>query len=311
MGKIANREIHDDAPRRFTLRDAFHALRPYQWTKNLLVYVALLPTIRLERLNWLIPATLAFVCFSLVASCAYLVNDLLDLQADRRHPRKRRRPIAAGLLPLQYVVKISLALLVAGFAIATQISAVFAGILFVYMAGSLLYTFWLKRVPLLDTLVLAGLYTIRILAGAAAINVVPSVWLISFSMFFFLSLALAKRYSELVEMQGASRSGEIPGRGYLADDLNTLMSQGSAGGYTAVLVLALYINSPMVHEQYRHPEMIWLICPLVLYWINKLWLNSARRQIKEDPVVWALGNRVSRGIVAVCILLLLMARLLP
>jgi 4-hydroxybenzoate polyprenyltransferase len=275
------------------------------------VYVALLPTIRLERLNWLIPATLAFVSFSLVASCGYLVNDLLDLPADRRHTRKRRRPIAAGLVPLQYVVKISLALLVAGFALAARISAAFTGILFVYLAGSLLYTFRLKRVPLLDTLVLAGLYTIRIVAGAAAIKVVPSVWLISFSMFFFLSLALAKRYSELVDMQGASRIRETSGRGYVAEDLNTLMSQGSASGYMAALVLALYIDSPIVHEQYRHPEMIWLICPLVLYWINKLWLNSARRQIMEDPVVWALRNRVSRGIVALCIILLLTARLLP
>jgi 4-hydroxybenzoate polyprenyltransferase len=311
IGKIANREILDDSPPRFALRDAFRALRPYQWTKNLLVYVALLPTISPERMNWLIPATLAFVCFNLVGSCAYLVNDLLDLPADRRHPRKRRRPIAAGLLPLEYVVKISLALLVAGFAIAARISVVFTGILFVYLAGSLLYTLWLKRIPLLDTFVLAGLYTIRILAGAAAINVEPSLWLVSFSMFFFLSLALAKRYSELVEMQGASRSGGIPGRGYIAEDLNTLISQGSASGYTAALVLVLYINSPTVREQYRHPEMIWLICPLILYWINKLWLNAARHQIKEDPVVWALRNRVSRAAVALCIILLLMARLLP
>ncbi|MEP6779845.1 MAG: hypothetical protein ABJC26_08150, partial [Gemmatimonadaceae bacterium] len=172
------------------------------------------------------------------------------------------------------------------------------------------YTFWLKRVPLLDTLVLAGLYTLRILAGAAAIAVIPSVWLLSFSMFLFLSLALAKRHSELIEME-ANTSSTIPGREYRAGDLHILISQGSASGYSAVLVLALYINSDTVRAQYRHPEVIWLICPLVLYWINKLWLNSQRREIYDEPIVWAIRNRVSRGIAIVSVLLLLLARWLP
>ncbi|MEO7362032.1 MAG: hypothetical protein ABI120_17000, partial [Gemmatimonadaceae bacterium] len=185
------------------------------------------------------------------------------------------------------------------------------GVMAVYAILTLLYSFWLKRAPLLDTLVLAGLYTLRILAGAAAISVVPSVWLLAFSMFLFLSLALAKRHSELMEMQDSTNRELIPGREYRAGDLMVLISQGSASGYSAVLVLALYINSDAVRAQYRHPEVIWLICPLVLYWINKLWLNSQRREIYDEPIIWAMRNRVSRGIAILSVVLLLVARWLP
>jgi 4-hydroxybenzoate polyprenyltransferase len=311
LGQVANREELDGPSRRVAPMDYLHALRPRQWAKNVLVYVPLLATISMTRLNWFVPASLAMLCFCLVASCGYLLNDLSDLAADRRHPRKRFRPTASGRVPLQHVVAMVPALLAAGFLIASLISALFAAALFLYLGGTVLYTFWLKRVPLLDTFVLAGLYTIRIFAGAAAIQVVPSVWLISFSMFFFLSLALAKRYSELVELENTHQEGTIPGRKYQVEDLRTLIGQGSASGYAAVLVLALFIDSPMVREHYRHPEIIWFICPLVLYWINKLWLNSVRRQIKDDPVVWALRNRVSRGVAALSVALLLMAKWLP
>lgn len=311
LGQVANREQHDLSVPHSGFGAYVRALRPHQWVKNLLVYVPLLATINMSHLEKFIPATLAMLCFSLVASCAYLLNDLFDLGADRRHPRKRLRPIAAGKVPLQHAGAMIPALLIAGFLIAFRVSALFAGVLFIYLVSTVLYTIWLKRVPLLDTLVLAGLYTIRILAGAAAIVVVPSVPLISFSMFFFISLALAKRYSELVEMEGTDEEWTIPGRRYQTEDLNTLISQGSASGYVAVLVLALYIDGAAVRQQYRHPEIIWLICPLVLYWINKLWLNSARRQIKDDPVIWAFRNRVSRGIAALSVALLLLARWLP
>lgn len=309
--RVANREPNSDWRRSVKISDYLRALRPHQWAKNVLVYVPLLATLSVDPFDHFIPATLALVCFSLVASCGYLVNDLFDLGADRRHPRKRLRPVAAGRVPLQHAMAMIPALLVAGFAIAAQVSALFTAVLVVYLVCTVLYTLWLKRVPLLDTLILAGLYTIRILAGAAAIHVVPSGSLVSFSMFFFLSLALAKRHSELVEMEGTVQEGTIPGRRYQTEDLNTLISQGSASGYAAVLVLALYIDGPMVRQQYRHPEIIWLICPLVLYWINKLWLNSARRQIKDDPVIWAFKNRVSRGIAALSVALLLLARWLP
>ncbi|MDQ6831744.1 MAG: UbiA family prenyltransferase [Gemmatimonadota bacterium] len=314
VSQVTNRAAMHDVPARAMwsrLREYLRALRPHQWVKNVLVYVPLLATTSLEHLDKFVPATLAAVCLCLVSSSGYLMNDLIDLGADRRHPRKRLRPIAAGTVPLQHAMAMIPLLLITAFAIASRISLLFSGVLLLHLVCASLYTFWLKRVPLLDTLVLAGLYTLRIFAGAAAIMVVPSVWLISFSMFFFLSLALAKRHSELVELQGTDNDGAIPGREYQTEDLGTLISQGSASGYSAVLVLALYIDSTQVRQQYRHPEIIWLICPLVLYWINKLWLNSARRQINDDPVIWAFKNRVSRGIAFLSVVLLLLARWLP
>lgn len=286
-------------------------IRPHQWVKNVLVFLPLLAGIDATRLHLMVPASLAFIAFSLVASAGYVANDLYDVSADRRHPRKRMRPIASGAVPSNHALALIPLLLLAGFVIAYKISNLFMLVLFVYLVGTSLYSFWLKRVPLLDAIVLAGLYTTRVLAGAAAISVVPSPWLLSFCMFFFLSLALAKRHSEMLETDDTDLPGMIPGRGYRPHDLSTLISLGSASGYAAILVLALFIDSSAVRLQYRHPELIWLICPLALYWISKLWLNSARHEIKVDPVIWAITNRVSVAIAALSVLLLLLARLLP
>jgi len=311
LGRVANLERMHQTPSGVALASYLRALRPHQWAKNLLVFVPLLATLDVANLRPVLPAVLAFIAFSLVASAGYLLNDLFDLRADRRHPRKRLRPLASGAFTIKNALVAIPALLLAGFVLAARISGLFVAVLLLYCVCTGLYTFWLKRVPLLDTLVLAALYTLRILAGAAAIVVVPSVWLLSFSMFFFLSLALAKRHSELIEMEGGEESHGIPGREYGREDLSTLIAQGSASGYAAVLVLALYIDSSAVREHYRHPEVIWLICPLVLYWVNKLWLNSQRKQINDDPVIWALKNRVSRAIAMLSVLLLLLARWLP
>ena len=310
LHRVSNLQPFHEAPAASSLMAHWRALRPTQWVKNLLVYVPLLAVFKATQLPSFLPATLAFIAFSLVASSVYLTNDLADLSADRLHARKRLRPLAAGTVPIKHALFMIPALLLAGFAISVFVTPLFVVILGLYAVVTALYSFWLKRLPLLDTLVLAGLYTLRILAGAAAIFVVPSVWLLSFSMFLFLSLALAKRHSELIQME-PNTSGAIPGREYRSGDLQILISQGSASGYSAVLVLALYINSETVREQYRHPEIIWLICPLVLYWINKLWLNSQRREIYDEPIVWAIRNRVSRGIAIVSVALLLLARWLP
>lgn len=311
LGGVGNLDPVQYTRRQFSLAAYLRALRPHQWVKNLLVFVPLLATFDGRYFGTVFPAFLAFVSFCLVASGGYLLNDLVDLGADRRHPRKRLRPLAAATLPLPHALLIMPVLMISGFLVAAQISLLFLGLLLLYCIGTGFYTLWLKRVPLLDTLILAGLYTQRILAGAAAIVVEPSVWLVSFSMFFFLSLALAKRHSELREMERTTRPGSIPGREYRPEDDSTLISQGAASGYAAVLVLALYIDSPGVRENYRHPWIIWLICPLVLYWINKLWLNSQRREIEDDPIVWAFRNRVSRGIAVLSVALLLLARWLP
>lgn len=287
------------------------ALRLHQWVKNILVFVPLVATWNFDTWESVAQSLLAFFAFSLVASGVYIVNDLLDLRADRRHPRKRFRPFACGDIPLAQGLAVVPLLLLLGFAVALTLPPWFAPLLAIYYLSTSLYTFWLKRVPLLDTIVLAGLYTLRILGGAAAIEVAPSFWLLAFSMFFFLSLAMAKRHSELVELDDVHSEEAIPGREYRPEDLSTLISQGSASGYAAVLVLALYIDSPGVREQYSHAEIIWLICPLLLYWINKLWLNSQRREITDDPIVWAVTNRVSRAVAVIAVVLLLLARLMP
>jgi 4-hydroxybenzoate polyprenyltransferase/phosphoserine phosphatase len=311
LGELANLELVIEAAPDSRFASYLRALRPVQWVKNLLVFVPLLATLESATASAFARSFGVFFAFGLVASSVYVLNDLLDLSADRQHPRKRRRPWAAGLLPLQHAFALIALLLSSGVALAWLVSPLVAALLAFYWLCTNLYSFWLKRVPLLDTLVLAGLYTIRILTGAAAIGVVPSVWLLSFSMFFFLSLALAKRHAELLESGDGTTERAIPGRGYRPEDLTVLVSQGSASGYAAVLVLALYIDSGGVREHYRHPEVIWLICPLVLYWINKLWLNSQRREISDDPVIWALTNRVSRAIAVLSLGLLLVARFLP
>jgi 4-hydroxybenzoate polyprenyltransferase/phosphoserine phosphatase len=292
------------------------AIRVHQWIKNTLVFVALLASHRVTDVDAVVRVVAAFVAYGLCASGVYLLNDLIDLKADRTHPRKKHRPLASGALSIRSALIFMPILFTSAFVLAIAISPLFAALLLTYCVVTNLYAFWLKRVPILDTIILAGLYTLRILAGAAAIPVVPSFWLLAFSMFFFFSLALAKRHSELLELEdmnnssaGVRRAGEtaIPGRGYSPEDQSTIVAQGAAAGQAAVLVLALYINTDQVRAQFKHPEVLWAICPLMVYWITKLWLNAQRRQIKDDPVVWAVKNRVSRAIGVLCLILFAIA----
>jgi 4-hydroxybenzoate polyprenyltransferase/phosphoserine phosphatase len=287
------------------------AMRPHQWLKNVLVFVPLLTATQVDHSQGALLALAAFAAFSMVASGVYLANDLLDLEADRQHPRKRNRPIAAGLLPIPLAVLTSALLFVSGLVLAWLISAAFGAALVLYVLVTSAYMLRLKRVPILDSIVLASLYTLRIIGGAAAISVVPSFWLLAFSVFFFMSLALGKRYAELVELAGQSGQVSIPGREYRPEDLQTLLAQGNATGCAAVVVMALYIHSGLEPGQYRFPELLWLICLVLLYWISKFWLNAQRREIVGDPVIWAATNRVSRGLVLVGIAVLAAARFLP
>jgi 4-hydroxybenzoate polyprenyltransferase len=309
-------ETIEDHPIR-GLRALPRIMRLHQWVKNVLVFVPLVASQRFSDERSLLIAVYAFLIYGLCAWSAYMLNDVLDLNADRAHPRKRHRPIASGALSIRTGMLLVPALLILSLSLAWMLSTKFAMFLAAYFIATNLYAFWLKRVPMLDVSVLAGLYTLRILAGAAAIDVVPSFWLLAFSMFFFYSLALAKRHSELVELvdntpslvrePGHHARDVIPGRSYRAEDLSTIISQGTSSGLAAVLVLAFYINSDTVREHYRRPEALWLICPLMLYWIAKLWLNAQRRQINDDPVIWALTNRVSRAIAVLCVALFLLA----
>lgn len=267
------------------------ALRMSQWIKNLLVFVPIVVDHRLLDPPLFTAACTAFVAFCLAASGAYVLNDLVDLQADRAHQHKRRRPFAAGELEPRHGWLLFPLLVGSAIALsAVKLPADFVGLLLLYLVVTTAYSTWLKRLAVLDVLLLAGLYTLRVLAGGAATGVTPSAWLLAFAMFLFLSLAFLKRYAEMREAgpgQPANR------RGYRAGDLVWLGSMGGASGYLSVLVLALYLNSEQVVTLYRRPTLLWLVCPLLLYWTGRLWFRANRGEIHEDPIVAAVSDPVS------------------
>lgn len=287
-----------------TLKTWIKAIRVHQWLKNLLVFLPLLASHRFFDAQAVIASVLAFVAFGLCASGVYVLNDLLDLPADRLHPRKRLRPFAAGRLPLLHGLFAAPLLTLAGFALALLVNPMFALVLLGYYAMTLAYSLRLKRVVMVDVILLAGLYTVRIIGGAAAIGSGLSFWLLAFSMFVFLSLAMLKRYTELSIMLGAGQT-KASGRGYEVDDLPLIQSFGAASGYLAVLVFALYINSPESLELYGRPQVLWLICPLLLYWISRLWIKSHRGMMDDDPVIFAVTDRISQIVILLCGLLVL------
>ncbi len=268
------------------------ALRMHQWVKNILLFVPLLTSHQFTNLALLASALCGFVAFSLCASSVYVLNDLLDLEADRRHAKKRRRPIAGGDLTPAAGVGLAALCLGGSLLVSLSLPLAFQLVLGLYYVLTLAYTWCFKRKVLLDVHFLGGLYTLRVLAGSAATGVVCSPWLLAFSMFLFLSLALVKRLAELrgLELQRLERAG---GRGYATADLHIIASLGTGSGLVSVLVLALYINSPQVEPLYRTPSILWLLCPLMLYWLSRIWLIASRNELDCDPVVFALKDRVS------------------
>lgn len=284
------------------------AMRPHQWLKNLLVFVPLLAAHAYGDAERLLQAVTAFFAFGLAASGVYLLNDLVDVAADRHHGRKRHRPFASGELGLMHGWLAWPSLLVAAFAMASMLPPMFAAAVAVYVAASTLYSLWLKRVPVLDVLVLAGLYTLRIIAGAAAVAAPLSFWLLSFSMFIFLSLAFMKRYSELKAVREAHGDSMLRGRGYASGDLDLVSSVGGSSGQVAVLVLALYIHDTPTAGLYAEPRFIWLACPLLLYWISRAWMIAHRGQMHQDPILFAMQDRVSWMVAALLALVFVLAR---
>ena len=280
------------------------AIRPHQWLKNLLVFVPLVLSYQMDDVPLVIQAWLAFIAFSLCASSVYLLNDLLDLPADRQHPAKRTRPFAAGELSIVYGVVAKVVMLTVAALIALTLPVYFFPVLVFYYICTMAYSLWLKRAAMVDAVMLAGLYTLRLIAGAAAISVAPTFWLLAFSMFLFMSLALIKRYSELQLLQAEGR-GQLAGRGYRSVDTETLAQLGTSSGYVAVLVLAFYINSDAVYEQYSRPEALWLLCPMMLYWISRMWLLTRRGEMHDDPVVFTIRDRRTHflAVLAACSLL--------
>lgn len=282
------------------------AIRVHQWVKNLLVFVPLIAAHRAFESGNLAKGTLAFGAFCLCASGIYVLNDLLDLNADRKHALKRNRPFASGELPLAVGFLLMPMLITGSFSLGAMLGARFEWMLGLYFAATCLYSFAIKTMVLGDVICLAGLYTIRIFAGGIATASEVSHWLLAFSGFLFLSLALAKRASELFHLRPTTRSAAA-GRGYVVGDLETLSSLGSSSGYISVLVLALYINSMDVRAYYARPEWLWLVCPLLLYWISRVWLLIHRGQIHEDPVVFALKDKASYAIGLLVMLVVIIA----
>jgi 4-hydroxybenzoate polyprenyltransferase len=291
---------------RHRLRSLLAALRPHQWAKNVLVLVPLLTAHRFGDASALVSGLAAVVAFSLAASAVYVVNDLFDVESDRAHSHKRTRPFAAGDLSIASGLALAPALLAAAAAICVLLPLRFGLALGAYCVLSVGYSMRLKRILVIDALALAGLYTLRIIAGAGAVRVPLSFWLLLFSVFLFLSLALVKRYAELDALR-RQHGLRAAGRGYRVEDLAVLQSFGTGAGYLSVLVLALYINSPETAALYHHPKAIWMLCVLMLYWVSRVWMTAHRGGMLEDPVVYALRDRVSLGLGVLAAITLLVA----
>ncbi|WP_182509675.1 UbiA family prenyltransferase [Phyllobacterium sp. P30BS-XVII] len=285
-------------------RTFFRMLRVHQWMKNTLIFVP--PTLDHEITNWvtLSAALIAFVAFSAAASAIYILNDLFDLPLDRQHARKKSRPFASGVFSIPFGLRIAFLLLVIAGLLAMQLPWAFSVVLGVYIIATTAYSLSLKRMLLIDVLMLAGLYTLRVLAGAAATNIAGSFWLLAFSSFFFLSLALVKRY---VELQSTTllEKDRIAGRGYRQSDREVVAQCGVASAFAAATVLALYVDSDSVVRLYSYPWMIWPLCPIVLYLNIRIWILAHRGEMHEDPVVFIISDWRSQVMIAIGAALLL------
>lgn len=294
------------------MRHILRALRINQWAKNLLLFVPLATAHEIANIELLFDVCTAFLCFGLFASAGYVCNDLLDLEADRLHPTKAQRPFASGeLSPVAGV------LLIAGMVVAGLVPAVallsraFTLMLIGYLVLSVCYSLYLKKLLLIDVIVLAGLYTYRVIAGGVVTEVAVTTWLLAFSMFIFLSLAFAKRYNELMLLRSCD-SSSAAGRAYRVDETDLLLNVGPTTGCISVLVLALYISeSPDVSRLYGSVALLWLLCPILLYWILRVWFLARRGELPGDPITFALTDRVSLVVGVLVIVLLFVAARWP
>jgi len=290
----------------FSLKKVFKAMRVYQWVKNILIFVPLLTSHQFVEMAVMVPALIAFVSFSLCASSVYLLNDMLDLDADRRHERKRNRPFASGDLALSGGIALMLVLMIGSLGLALLLPLKFLMVLACYYVLTLAYSFALKKMMLVDVFALAALYTSRVMAGGVATEIPLSSWLIMFSITIFLSLAFVKRYTELDEKQ---RVGEATaaGRGYFTDDLSILRSFGTSSGYLAVIILAIYLNSPDSIMLYSHRSALWGVFAILLFWVSWMWMSAFQGKMHDDPIVFALKDHTSLIAIALIVLCMLIA----
>lgn len=277
-----------------SLRAIATMLRPYQWVKNILVLLALVAAQRLSDATAIWHAAAGVAIFCVLASSVYVLNDLVDLDNDRQHPTKRRRPLAAGTVSLLTAWVVWPTLLVVAFALSVWLEPwTFSLVLLAYYLATVAYTFWLKRRPIADVVTLAGLYSVRVIAGVAAIQVSVSMWLLTFSLFFFLSLALIKRVSELTRIRRDGGQATANGRGYRNSDLELLSSYGVSSGMAAVVIFALYINDRQTSGLYQTPAILWGAVPILLAWTMRTWLIAHRGELDEDPILYAVKDRWS------------------
>lgn len=291
------------------LRALVKELRPHQWAKNALVLVPALLAPGVPDPAVIGGGLLGAFTFSLCASAGYVLNDLLDLEADRAHVTKRKRPFASGALPVAFGPPLGIGLVVASFALAyLYLPLKFLLMLALYLVGTISYSLFLKKQLLVDVLVLAALYAHRILSGGVATDVHVSAWLIGFSIFFFTSLAFAKRY---VELRAMTSDDKVKNRGYFRTDLEMVTSMGTASAYISALVFMLYVDSSAVRAGYREPAILWLALPVLLYWLGRIWLLAGRGQMQDDPVRFALKDARSIACGATIVGIALLARFPP
>ncbi|WP_425093865.1 UbiA family prenyltransferase [Tropicimonas sp. S265A] len=301
----ANPDVEHIAPAGSKARPMLKAMRPHQWSKNVLLFLPLLASHQLSAFG---DVLLGFVAFCLTASAVYVLNDLVDLSADRAHPRKCRRPFAAGDLSAATGVAMAGGLLLMALILGLATgNPLFIGVLAGYLVLTFAYSLWLKRKLLVDVLMLAALYTIRIVAGGAAAAVVLSPWMLGFSMFLFLALAAVKRQAELTDQMKTGR--ESAGRAYLVEDLPILRGIALSAAHATVLVMALYISSDAVQQLYGRPELLWLVCPLLLYWLLRMVMVTHRGYMTDDPIVFAAKDRTSLLTVALSVCVVVVAAL--
>ena len=296
------------SPKKTPLNDWIKLIRVHQWAKNLIIFVPLVTAHQFFNPSYLAASLAAFFSLSFVASATYILNDLIDLDHDRAHKTKKHRPLASGAVGILRGAALAVILFALGVSIAVFLPPEVGLCLAVYVALTLSYSFGLKKVEVVDAVVLAGLYTLRLLIGHAATGVPISVWLLAFSIFLFFSLALVKRFVEIGELRAApTRSAAIQGRGYCAEDYSLVGSLGVSCGVLSVLVLILYVNSPEVRILYSSPILLMLLAPIFLYWIGRVWLLAARGHMNEDPVLFALRDKASYAVGLLALLVMFLA----
>lgn len=301
IGKVSAPILHKFYSNKKTIKSWLKEIRIHQWTKNLLIFIPVLAAHEISKSAILLDAILAFIAFGLCASSVYLLNDLVDLEADREHKTKRNRPLASGAIPLIHGIIAAFILLISSIIITSYLPTQFAFALASYYVITIAYSFSLKSKVVVDVATLAILYSMRLVAGAAATGIMLSNWLISFSMFIFFSLAIVKR---VVELKSSESDSKIKGRGYYPTDMPLLLASGVSAGYISILVFVLYIDSSASLQNYNNPDVLYLIAPILFVWLTRVWLLTWRGDMHDDPVAFAIKDRASQ-VMGVCMAILM------